>query len=402
LNKKILIVLFSCISCYAEWQESSFGISFESVPALVSSGNFLYAGTPYNGIFRSQDNGSSWYLVVAGTYINAFAAGGNTVLAGGDGVYISLNNGVNWIHSSMQNQSIRSLAVNGNNFFAGTIVDGIYLSTDNGLNWDQSSLKDKTIFALLVSGNNLYAGTENYGVYLSSDNGSTWVKTALNNRSVTSLSVSGNSIFAGTFSNTASGIYESTNNGDSWIQTSLNNENIYSLITIGSYIFAGTESTGVYVSLDNGVSWTQHNEGMGNLTIMSFCTANNYIFAGIGVHGGVRSIYRRLVSEFVGIKPVSGEIPGQFSLLQNYPNPFNPSTKIKFNIPKSGNAKLTVYDNQGKEMTKLLNAELNPGIYEIEFNAINFPSGVYFYKLIVGENTNNGGYSETKKMVLVK
>ncbi|HEY3249696.1 MAG TPA: T9SS type A sorting domain-containing protein [Ignavibacteria bacterium] len=98
----------------------------------------------------------------------------------------------------------------------------------------------------------------------------------------------------------------------------------------------------------------------------------------------------------VGITPVNSEIPDEFSLEQNYPNPFNPTTNVKFQISKSSQVKLTVYDILGKEAAILANERLNPGTYEVEWNASSFPSGVYFYTLKAGY------FSETKKLVLLK
>jgi hypothetical protein len=98
----------------------------------------------------------------------------------------------------------------------------------------------------------------------------------------------------------------------------------------------------------------------------------------------------------VGINQISSEIPEQFALSQNYPNPFNPTTNIKFQVPKSGLVKLAVYDLLGKEIQTIVNQQLSPGTYEVDFNGSNLPSGIYYYKLQADE------YSETKKMVLIK
>ncbi len=97
-----------------------------------------------------------------------------------------------------------------------------------------------------------------------------------------------------------------------------------------------------------------------------------------------------------GIQPISNEVPSQFSLSQNYPNPFNPSTNIRFKIKDSRLTTLRVYDVLGREITMLVNKELNPGIYEVEWNASNYPSGVYCYRI------SSGDFSETRKMILVK
>ena len=106
----------------------------------------------------------------------------------------------------------------------------------------------------------------------------------------------------------------------------------------------------------------------------------------------------------IGVKEVSSTVPNSFMLYQNYPNPFNPVTKIKFEIPLSRGVsegrgvlvKLIIYDVVGREIAVLVNDNLKPGTYEADWDASNYPSGVYFYKLITDS------YSETKKMVLMK
>lgn len=88
--------------------------------------------------------------------------------------------------------------------------------------------------------------------------------------------------------------------------------------------------------------------------------------------------------------------PVDFSLSQNYPNPFNPITNIKFEIVKVGFVTLKIYDVIGNEVSTLISEKRTPGAYEINWEASNYPSGVYFYKLTVGEQ------SIQKKMVLIK
>lgn len=109
-------------------------------------------------------------------------------------------------------------------------------------------------------------------------------------------------------------------------------------------------------------------------------------------------------SQTIGITPISNELPNNFSLLQNYPNPFNPNTIIRFSlrspsdkIKYSGLTTLKVFDVLGKDVATLVNEQLNPGTYEVNWNASNFPSGVYFYKLIT-----DGKIIDTKKMILLR
>ncbi len=103
----------------------------------------------------------------------------------------------------------------------------------------------------------------------------------------------------------------------------------------------------------------------------------------------------------IGIQKIFNHIPESFSLSQNYPNPFNPTTKIRFDIPPSEGAgrriiSIIIYDILGREISTLVNEQLTPGTYEVEWNGSNFSSGVYFYKLI----TNS--FSQTRKMILIK
>lgn len=99
----------------------------------------------------------------------------------------------------------------------------------------------------------------------------------------------------------------------------------------------------------------------------------------------------------VGINTISSVVPSDFSLYQNFPNPFNPTTAIRFDIRKTSNVTLKVYNAQGKEVATLINNEVvSPGTKEVSFGAANLNSGVYFYTLSAGD------FRETKKMMLVK
>jgi len=103
----------------------------------------------------------------------------------------------------------------------------------------------------------------------------------------------------------------------------------------------------------------------------------------------------------IGIQPISNEIPASYELYQNYPNPFNPVTKIKFNISlnvkhQTLNVKLVIYDILGHEVAMLVNEQLRPGTYEVDFDGSGFSSGVYYYRLEAGD------FAGTKKMVLAK
>ncbi len=111
---------------------------------------------------------------------------------------------------------------------------------------------------------------------------------------------------------------------------------------------------------------------------------------------GPTNIYANQESLITGIQSNGSEIPNSFSLNQNYPNPFNPVTNIKFNLPKSGNVRLVVFDVMGREVATMINENMSAGSYTADFNAVSLSSGIYFYKLITAD------FTDTKKMMLVK
>ncbi|KXK41428.1 MAG: xylanase [Chlorobi bacterium OLB5] len=115
-----------------------------------------------------------------------------------------------------------------------------------------------------------------------------------------------------------------------------------------------------------------------------------------GDEGVLRGWGLRLNNSLTGIEPVSNNVPNRFYLYQNYPNPFNPSTQIKFDIAKTSNVKLLIYDILGREVKTLVNETAQPGTYEVLFDGSNLASGTYFMKLEAGT------FTDIKKIVLVK
>ena len=98
----------------------------------------------------------------------------------------------------------------------------------------------------------------------------------------------------------------------------------------------------------------------------------------------------------IGIQNLNNGVPVVYQLHQNFPNPFNPVTKIKFDLPEQSSVNIRVYDIIGNEVARVYNGELTAGFYEVDWNASDFASGVYFYRIDAGD------FSSVKRMVLVK
>ncbi|MBK8551083.1 MAG: T9SS type A sorting domain-containing protein [Ignavibacteria bacterium] len=107
------------------------------------------------------------------------------------------------------------------------------------------------------------------------------------------------------------------------------------------------------------------------------------------------------ISKRITVKLPTGIISGSlnvndFNLSQNYPNPFNPVTRIFYSIPLSDFVSIKVYNSNGNEVASLVNEKQNAGSYDIEFNAVNLASGIYYYEMNAGE------FKQVRKMILIK
>jgi hypothetical protein len=117
----------------------------------------------------------------------------------------------------------------------------------------------------------------------------------------------------------------------------------------------------------------------------------------MGAYGGNQYKSMPFTSlEITGIKDENETIPDKLILRQNYPNPFNPATTISYSISEPATISLKVYDILGKEIKTLVNGYQMGGKHTIVFDARNFASGVYYYKL------QAGSFSHTRKMILVR
>ncbi len=128
----------------------------------------------------------------------------------------------------------------------------------------------------------------------------------------------------------------------------------------------------------------------------------NYVITVAGTYNYQCSIHASMgmngsfTASPIGIKSVSLNVPEKFTLYQNYPNPFNPSTNIRFDIPSKTIVRLRIYDITGRFVAELANESVQPGTYSADWDASNYASGVYFYKLETSD------FVITKKLALIK
>lgn len=288
---------------------------------------YLFAGVG-DGIFKSEDNGESWYRVYGGGAfdgIDYLAINENGFLyASGffTGLLFSSNNGGTW--SSVGDFWVASLGMGLNaNIFVGTVYDGVFHSSDYGQSWFQTSLTNRIDGFAVNSSGELFAVSSGIdgGIFRSSDNGNSWSK-LLSVMYITSLAINSEGyIFATSY---WSGVYSSFNNGNDWIL--LNGSPLGATIVIDDndeiYVGAGFFSSGIFHSDDHGNNWIQI--GLNNYSINSFTVnIDNFVYAatsgGVFRNGiiydhdvGVRKIY----SPILIVKPDSLITPS--ALIRNF------------------------------------------------------------------------------------
>lgn len=235
----------------------------------------------------------------------------------------------------------------------------------------------------------------------------------------TGCAVSGNNIFVTGYAGNSANRYgitmKYTNTGDTlWVKRN-DSPSIYDQnhgckadISGDVYVCAtrynGTNDDWVilkYKGLDGTQLWSVvYNHTTNNSDYAVNCALDNsgnlYAIGMVNFNNSNSDIYTVKYQSTVGIRTISEMVPERYSLSQNYPNPFNPTTVIRFSLPVVSFSSIKIFDITGKEVSTLVNEQLAPGTYSVDWNAGDYPSGVYFYKLITGK------YTDTKRMVLVR
>ncbi|MEI6822410.1 MAG: T9SS type A sorting domain-containing protein [Bacteroidota bacterium] len=313
---KKTIVLFISLICIlniakAQWVRTSLDSIYE-VKALAVSGGNIFAGTSW-GEYFSTNNGNSWNVVynsgggtTAGQSISTLAVEGDTVFAGGEyQSWYTTNYGSNMEVTILTN--VLSLAASGSEVLAGTNGQGICIFYNNNFHPLINNSQLSIVNALVIKGNDYFAGNSS-GVFM---NGA-----AVNNGltgAVFSLAINDSSIFAGTLQN---GIFLSTNNGSSW--TAVNNglphntngsyPSISAITISGNTIFAGTTgantgftvNSGVFMSTNNGNCWTEVNTGLTDTNVLSLAINGDNVFA--GTYSGV---WKHSISDLISLPVIN-------------------------------------------------------------------------------------------------
>jgi len=330
--------------------------------SIIDNQNILVAS--HSGkIFKSTNGGTNWLIVdnigITNIYSISMNSSSGIITANNGKIAYTSNSGLNWTMVDLNTNSDIVTSTNvADKFWAATTLGQIYFSSNSGLNWllQNSGISTAIKSIYFYDSQNGYTIGTNGTVLHSANAGQNWNVLAM---------LSGNDYSSIKFINQNTGwaigengvIRKTTNGGLNWG---------YQISSVSSNL--------------NSVCFVSNTLG--------FIASDSSIILRSSNSGGI----------LTGTQSISSEIPSQFSLSQNYPNPFNPATKIKFAIPHGYTSQtiLSVYDILGRRVAVLVNEQLLPGTYEVDWDASAFPSGVYFYTI------TSGSFKETRKMVLLK
>ena len=387
--------VFKSTNAGVNWTSVSTGLpatNLYGISALDASN--CWVGTGAGAIYRTTDGGTSWasQVSISGSFINGVKMfDANYGIFTGDPTgngqpyqnRYTTNGGANWILAP--NSPI------GTNEF-GVINAWDWLDTNTIWIGSANTVANATTAKIFKTSTG-YSGTWSFatvlgtggsaGLYyqaiaftdanngMSGSNGNNFVKTT--DGGVTWTSVSNP---AGVTTFAAINMY-GFKDGSNRIRVSINETTGYRMFTTTNYGTTWTEETLPSQGTTNGV---QHMQFVNN--VLGYSGGNAGTFLRCDVPSGILSN--------------NGSVPEDYILTQNYPNPFNPVTKIEYALPQNSFVTLKVYDVTGKEVSELVDGLRSAGNYEINFDASNLNSGVYFYTLITE------GFTETKKMLLIK
>jgi hypothetical protein len=447
----LITLLLLCNYTFSQWVQTPATPQGSGITGMtVYAGAYIFvttgsiSGGQSGGVRFSTDGGQTWInsidCFIGRTIINRYD--GNALFASlwiypnsNEGIYVG--NGAVW-------NPIFNFATTGNNIFcllnpndsviyAGTRT-GILRSTNYGVNFTFSNNgipANSWVWDIAADSAGIVGAATSRGVFISSNQGNSWQQTTGIPSSDTITSIGFHTIL--TDGNTERVMYMfGYSIGDQNLVFEASEETTYLAAVVHG--LTGTNSYeeghvispalgameyiwkvsrpknpaqpggGVHQSTNNCQSFTPLNDGLpNNPMVSSIVVVNNSSPRGssaeliIGLFENTNNgakVFKRTIP--IGIQQISSEIPKEFLLSQNYPNPFNPVTNIEFAIPKSSFVKLVVYDMLGREVETLVSKDLKAGTYKADWNASEYTSGVYFYKL------QTEGFFETKKMILTK
>jgi photosystem II stability/assembly factor-like uncharacterized protein len=428
--KKLILLLIanilnSVVSAQTWTEQTASGSSPLNSVSAVST-QICWTGGNNGTVLRTVDGGLNWMDVGGG------ALGTNTVyaIAGIDSatalcsitpttttfIFRTSNGGVSWSPVFAQSpgfiHDIKMYSLTEGYAYGNPVIGrwSLWRTTNAGANWDSAGLMLISAGGEAGSGNGMYIEganriwfcTNNTRIYFTTNAGTNWFFGITTGApSTICVAFNGNTGFCGT---SISSALVTTDGGFNWTPAALPGAGLIRSISNVGNRFWYVRGSEIYYSSNNGATFSfQYNAASGTYNHMSFVFSplNNLstlIGWSVRSNHGISRYYENISS----IHDPGGSKPEVYKLYQNYPNPFNSSSKFKVQSSKLSRIKIVIYNVLGKEIATLVNGNLGPGVYEVGWDASEYPSGIYFYQVMMMNRRSEVEYKETRTMVLIK
>jgi photosystem II stability/assembly factor-like uncharacterized protein len=398
-------------------------------------------------ILKTTDAGNSWSLVCTGpgqyTSLSFPSANIGFSCSWYGAVVKTIDGGLTWFSSQVDSKNLTDIYfIDNNTGFTVGYNGGIFKTLNGGTTWIPFAGYYQNMTGVFfadantgyICGNNQNGG----GTILlkTTNTGNVWIPASYSFHSIDNLFFlnANKGFLVGMLTQNNPAIWKTTNGGSSWeakftgfgakpSQIYFYNSNVGVVVAGNGLIFR---------TINGGENWIQDNSGT-TQSLFGTCITNNgigyasgfggtllksssfnYIYCGNGTHkvyichnGHTICVDTNAIQahlnhgDYLGmcnenLVPENGENQNTVKLFNNYPNPFNPSTIIRFYLPTESNAKLSIYDLTGKEIMRLVDNVLPAGEHEFVWNAADYASGIYYYKLEASD------IKVINKMVLMK
>jgi photosystem II stability/assembly factor-like uncharacterized protein len=288
----------------------------------------------------------------------------------------------------------------------------IFGTANGGQTWEKVNIDSADISEIsFVDTLNGWASSWNGRVFNTTDGGNSWNLNTIITISGTSYEPMRRIFFTTKDSGWTAGgiagdqtIARTTDGGMNWI---IDNQSTFGSSLHGLFFIdskhgwtVGGANAGLKIlhTTDGGINWslqTQPYPVAGSIfyfeSVYMFDLNNGFVVGGSGA-----ILKTTNGNEITAVNNNLSNPSANFELFQNYPNPFNPSTKISYNLPSGSFVTLAIYDNLGRKIITLVNNYQNAGLHSVTFEGKDLPSGIYYYKLKVGD------FRQTKKLILLK
>lgn len=377
------------------WQDS--GPLNISTPLMACDETDIVVGTSDydSGLFSTTSGTQQWNLKNEGLFYDAgsfygpylnfdqIAISGNLFLVKGQNferpnqnVFCSVDKGIHWIRADsargLQDAVPLSLGVCNLCAFVGGNT-GLYRSCDSGKTYQHADgdLPGRGFMALGTHGGKLYAACNDNYIYSTADNGEHWTQLGSLSDTVSNFAFNQKHLYAATLGN---GVYQSDTNGTSWILSSsgMTTSGRHCVAASDSFVIVGTDS-GVFISLDQGDSWTRFDGNITHNDIRSVGIAGQYAFVTNGE--GEMWQYQFSVNAIIHDE---NTMPQQNIMIEsNYPNPFVQQTTLSFTLTTQRAITMQIVDCLGNIVASPFAGILPAGHNKLLWRSAGLPPGVY-------------------------